>query len=215
MAAISTEQNIIQMQSESSEVTHPFQPVIITTPLQLTQTPQILMPDSVCPSGATEVVGLRNRLAGGDSYRYGSTGEAWMGGRASPLIALGEPVGLVRRLQPYPSGSDGSAELYNPALFAASSAAMVLGQPGTTSGTNIRVSSAPGVDSCGAPAIDCHSLGLRNKVVSELRKAKTNYFSKLIEEANVPLSKAPYSPNICSPGAVHGRSLLCVLHQMG
>ncbi|CAB1418514.1 unnamed protein product [Pleuronectes platessa] len=26
----------------------------------------------------------------------------------------------------------------------------------------------------------------------------------------VPLSKAPYSPNICSPGAVHGRSLLCV-----
>ncbi|CAB1437557.1 unnamed protein product [Pleuronectes platessa] len=116
-----------------------FQPVIITTPLQLTQTPQILMPDSVCPCGATEVVGLRNRLAGGDSYRCGSTGEAWMGGRASPLIALGEPVGLVRRLQPYPSGSDGSAELYNPALFAASSAAMVLGQPGTTSGTNIRL----------------------------------------------------------------------------
>ncbi|CAB1450362.1 unnamed protein product [Pleuronectes platessa] len=26
----------------------------------------------------------------------------------------------------------------------------------------------------------------------------------------MPLSKAPYSPNICSPGAVHGRSLLCV-----
>ncbi|CAB1445299.1 unnamed protein product [Pleuronectes platessa] len=26
----------------------------------------------------------------------------------------------------------------------------------------------------------------------------------------VPLSKAPYSPNICSPGAVHGCSLLCV-----
>ncbi|CAB1413700.1 unnamed protein product [Pleuronectes platessa] len=26
----------------------------------------------------------------------------------------------------------------------------------------------------------------------------------------VPLSKAPYSPNICSPYAVHGRSLLCV-----
>ena len=87
-----------------------------------------------------------------------------MGGRASPLIdvrdiALGEPVGLVRRLQPCPSGSDGSAELYNPALFAASSAAMVLGQPGTTSGTSIRVRWAPGVDSCGAPAIDCHSLG--------------------------------------------------------
>ncbi|CAB1444016.1 unnamed protein product [Pleuronectes platessa] len=30
----------------------------------------------------------------------------------------------------------------------------------------------------------------------------------------VPLSKAPYSPNICSPGAVHSRSQLCVLHQM-
>ncbi|CAB1452144.1 unnamed protein product, partial [Pleuronectes platessa] len=27
---------------------------------------------------------------------------------------------------------------------------------------------------------------------------------------DTPLSKAPYSPNICSPGAVHGRSLLCV-----
>ncbi|CAB1429077.1 unnamed protein product [Pleuronectes platessa] len=26
----------------------------------------------------------------------------------------------------------------------------------------------------------------------------------------VPLSKAPYSPNICSPSALHGRSLLCV-----
>ncbi|CAB1440427.1 unnamed protein product [Pleuronectes platessa] len=26
----------------------------------------------------------------------------------------------------------------------------------------------------------------------------------------VPLSKAPHSPNICSPSAVHGRSLLCV-----
>ncbi|CAB1453044.1 unnamed protein product [Pleuronectes platessa] len=26
----------------------------------------------------------------------------------------------------------------------------------------------------------------------------------------VPLSKAPYSPNLCSPSAVHGRSLLCV-----
>ncbi|CAB1455191.1 unnamed protein product [Pleuronectes platessa] len=26
----------------------------------------------------------------------------------------------------------------------------------------------------------------------------------------VPLSKAPYSPNICSPGAVYGCSLLCV-----
>ncbi|CAB1460240.1 unnamed protein product [Pleuronectes platessa] len=26
----------------------------------------------------------------------------------------------------------------------------------------------------------------------------------------VPLSKAPYSPNICSLGAVHGCSLLCV-----
>ncbi|CAB1454403.1 unnamed protein product [Pleuronectes platessa] len=26
----------------------------------------------------------------------------------------------------------------------------------------------------------------------------------------LPLSKAPYSPNICFPGAVHGRSLLCV-----
>ena len=31
--------------------------------------------------------------------------------------------------------------------------------------------------------------GLRNKVVSELRKAKTNYFSKLIEEANGNSSK--------------------------
>ncbi|CAB1444763.1 unnamed protein product [Pleuronectes platessa] len=33
----------------------------------------------------------------------------------------------------------------------------------------------------------------------------------------VPLSKAPYSPNICSPGAVHGCPLLCVsscVHQM-
>ncbi|CAB1426020.1 unnamed protein product [Pleuronectes platessa] len=28
--------------------------------------------------------------------------------------------------------------------------------------------------------------------------------------AVLPLSKAPYSPNICSPGAVHGRSLLSV-----
>ncbi|CAB1433020.1 unnamed protein product [Pleuronectes platessa] len=26
----------------------------------------------------------------------------------------------------------------------------------------------------------------------------------------VPLSKAPYSPNICSPSAVNSRSLLCV-----
>lgn len=31
--------------------------------------------------------------------------------------------------------------------------------------------------------------GLRNRVVSELRKAKTNYFSKLIEEANGSSSK--------------------------
>lgn len=31
--------------------------------------------------------------------------------------------------------------------------------------------------------------GLRNKVVSELQKAKTNYFSKLIEEANGSSSK--------------------------
>ncbi|CAB1433017.1 unnamed protein product [Pleuronectes platessa] len=26
----------------------------------------------------------------------------------------------------------------------------------------------------------------------------------------MPLSKAPYTPNICSPSTVHGRSLLCV-----
>ncbi|CAB1455503.1 unnamed protein product [Pleuronectes platessa] len=30
------------------------------------------------------------------------------------------------------------------------------------------------------------------------------------EKVSVPLSKAPYSPIICSPSAIHGRSLLCV-----
>ncbi|CAB1455443.1 unnamed protein product [Pleuronectes platessa] len=35
------------------------------------------------------------------------------------------------------------------------------------------------------------------------------------ERREMPLSKAPYSPNICSPGAVHGSlTALCVLHQM-
>ena len=128
--AISTEQNIIPMQSESSEVTHPFQPVIITTPLHLTQTRQTLMPESVCPGVVRGVMGLGSRLAGGDTDRCGSAGETWMGGRASPLIdvrgialgsrvstaVLGEHVGLVQRLQSYPSGSDGSAELNNPEI---------------------------------------------------------------------------------------------------
>ncbi|CAB1445963.1 unnamed protein product [Pleuronectes platessa] len=36
-----------------------------------------------------------------------------------------------------------------------------------------------------------------------------NCCSRVVQKA-VPLSKAPYSPNICSPCAVHGRSLLCV-----
>ncbi|CAB1425684.1 unnamed protein product [Pleuronectes platessa] len=34
--------------------------------------------------------------------------------------------------------------------------------------------------------------------------------NKIILDWEMPLSKAPYSPNICSLCAVHGRSLLCV-----
>ncbi|CAB1453071.1 unnamed protein product [Pleuronectes platessa] len=35
-------------------------------------------------------------------------------------------------------------------------------------------------------------------------------FFTIVMVLAMPLSKAPYSPKICSPGTVYGRSLLCV-----
>ncbi|CAB1451886.1 unnamed protein product [Pleuronectes platessa] len=58
-------------------------------------------------------------------------------------------------------------------------------------------------------AVDCWSIGV---IAYILCSYDIQECSSRVGKAgmSVPLSKAPYSPNICSPGAVHGRSLLCV-----